>query len=132
MRLEFYDRSQISTGPENFVPGPLLQLWSGSVSSSSRAVPPQHLSPPSSYIPKHLSYIILPRLERIHTRIRILFRRIVNEQHKIFDVKNIRCFDMAGQLHLVCISVDLLHDLNKANLARRQLVLLSNRKMIFS
>jgi hypothetical protein len=34
-------------------------------------------------------YIILPRLERIRPRIRILFRRIVNERHKMFDVKNI-------------------------------------------
>jgi hypothetical protein len=39
---------------ENPIPGPLLQLWFGSVLLSSRVVPPRHLSPSSLCIPKHL------------------------------------------------------------------------------
>jgi hypothetical protein len=34
--------------------GPLLQLWSGSMSSSFKVVPLQHLFPSSSCIPKYL------------------------------------------------------------------------------
>jgi hypothetical protein len=92
-----------------------------------------HISSILSHVfPSITVCIILPRLERIRPRIRILFRRIVKEWYKVFDVKNICYFDMAGQLQLICVGVDLLHNLNRADFPCRQLVVLTAGKTIFS
>ena len=78
--------------------GPLLQIVYGNMSPSSRVL---HtgigLSLPQIFI-SILVYIILPTLDKIHPRIRILIWRVFNERHKMLEIKDVQCFDVAGQL----------------------------------